>query len=143
MRRDYFTLTVRPRTGDGDSSPELVVTYEGPSDAFGSRVSSTDNGLTGADVDVAFRYQADSRDGVLSVTNRLTGEYILEVNTDIDSIEELVGAARAYPDDSSYVIRIERAEQSTITWEKETLLVYDADGNLVRERSLIPSGVEL
>ena len=27
--------------------------------------------------------------------------------------------------------------------EKETLLVYDSDGNLLRGQSLIPSGVEL
>lgn len=137
MRRDRFSVTT---SSDGDRLPTLTIRYEGSEEldlpGVGSRV-------TAGDIDAAFRLQEtdDDATGVFGLTHRMTGEYVLEVNVEAKRILSLVGAAR--DGEKSVLVRIHLEEREPFELELDTLLVYDGDGDLLREHSLIPNGVEL
>lgn len=148
MRRDYFTLAVRnvPATDDGEI-PTLVVTYDGPTDQLADRLTDAEGAPIDADeVDVTCRLQVDHESGsscAVSLTHRVTGEYLVEVNGDAADLHALVEAARDVDEEPSYRLRIERPAEDPIVYDMRTLLVYDESGDLKRGDSLIPSGVEL
>lgn len=134
MRRDYFTVDIR----HGEGSPRLSIEYDGPSGELRESLATVE----ADDIDVAFRHQPDGDGGVLSVTDRLTGEYIFEVEVAAASIAELVEAAGRH-EDGEYQLRLTDGDGKSRVYEKGTLLVYDHDGELLRGRSLIPGSVEL
>lgn len=149
MRRDHFTVATAnldPATSD---SPALDIQYDGPTETLTEQLSTSDEGvLTAGDIDAAYRFQADPDEseavGVFSLTNRVTGEYLLECNVAGDDVLDLVEAARAETeDDASYQISIYSEADDPIVYDLNSLLVYDPNGNLLRQHSLIPSGVEL
>ena len=148
MRREYFTLTTRLPSAESSAPtcPTIVVEFDGPiADLRAALDDDAGEPLPAEAVDVTCRLQGESAtaSGVLGLTHRLTGEFLLEVDADADAILDLVDAARASDDeDASYRVRIESDDGPTV-FDKETLLVYDSDGNLLRGQSLIPSGVEL
>ena len=157
MRRDYFELDVENISwvdDDGDPSKPLVrIAFHGPSEELDRRLSDpTGTYLDASETDVAFRLQ-DSLDepdatGVVSVTNRITGDFVLELNEDADDVLTFIRAAREYghdadADDGRYRVEVRVDGEEAVAYEKQTFLVYDADGNLLRSHSLIPSGVEL
>jgi len=147
MRRDHFTLSVDDTDADAGDMPSLVLSYDGPAEPLASRLSEDGELLDGDDIDAAFRLRdADGIEevdatGVFSLTRRLTGEYLFEVRTDAKKVRSLIDAARS--EGGTYDIRIERPDTADVALESGTLLVYDAEGNLLRKDSLIPSGVEL
>ena len=82
------------------------------------------------------------------MTNRITGDFVLELNEDADDVLTFIRAAREYghdadADDGRYRVEVRVDGEEAVAYEKQTFLVYDADGNLLRSHSLIPSGVEL
>ena len=147
MRRDNFTVTARLDPDAG--SPTLDIEYTGPATTLTTQLTAESGELyPSEEIDTAFRYQGptESEDvaGVFSLTHRVTGEYLLEVNVDAETILDLVRAARDADEDAGrYHVRIERAESDAIHHEMDALLVYDNEGDLLRQHSLIPSGVEL
>ncbi len=148
MRRDNFTVTARPPDADV-GSPTLDIEYTGPATTLTTQLTAENGELyPSEEIDTAFRLQ-DSLDeddvmGVFSLTHRVTGEYLLEVNVDAETILELVRAARdADGNTGSYRVRLERSDDDPIDHEMDSLLVYDSEGDLLRQHSLIPSGVEL
>lgn len=157
MRRDYFTLEVDGIEwvdGDGEpSTPTLRVDYTGPVEDLRPRLVGADGNLLDADgTDVAFRLLApldvDDVTGVVSLTDRVTGEFVLELNARTDTIIRFVRAARRYgedagADDGRYAIRVSVDGEELVAYEKSALLVYDTEGELLRQHSLIPSGVEI
>jgi len=150
MRRDYVTLDVRYTDPDGDQLPTAVLTVEESTDLLGERLVTAAGERLGADrIDVAFRLQTavddDGATGVFSLSNRVTGEFVLEVNADAAAVLDLVETARDEPDgrDACYRVVVRQADEEVAVYEKGTLLVYDEEGNLLRQHSLIPSGVEL
>lgn len=147
MRRDYFTLETADVTADEPGEPTMSITYEGPTEELETRLRRNDGQLDGDGVDVAYRLHepldADSPTGVFAVSDRITGEYVLEVNVESAPILSIVEAAGA-DTDGRYRLVIETDEGTQLAaYDKSTLLVYDDDGNLLRDRSLIPSGVEI
>ncbi|WP_276271645.1 DUF5793 family protein [Haloarcula litorea] len=143
MRRDYFTIDVQ-HDPDDEGTPTVSIDYDGPDSALRERLTTATGGtLDASEVDVAFRRQADSDAGVLSLTNRLTGEFVLEVEAATDDLAALVDAAERREGDGSYEVRLTDGDGKSLVYEKSTLLVYDHDGDLLRQRSLIPGGVEL
>jgi hypothetical protein len=140
MRRANFTLTTTNLGGE----PTLTLDYQGPAGNLTARLADA-GGLPAADeVDAGFRLQGPAEadpEGVFSLTRRTTGEYLLEANAPASEIRSLVEAARDAGD--KYRVNIERPSGETVTFSKETLLVYDAEGNLLRGNSLIPSGVQM
>jgi hypothetical protein len=140
MRRDYFTVEVQTDPAD-EGTPTIAIGYSGPSGALRERLTTADGTLDASEVDVSFRRQPEEDDGVLSLSTRLTGEYILEAMAPTDVILELVATAETA--DGTYEVRLTDGEGKSLVYEKDTLLVYDHDGSLLRQQSLIPGGVEL
>lgn len=148
MRREYFTLEV----SDADTSgiPTIHIDFEGPSDQLAGRLTDGEGEpLDPDEIDVAYRLQASADgdvDGVLAVTNRVTGEFILELNAGTDEVLEFIRAVREHgsdSDDRRYRLRLSIDGERSLDHRKGTFLVYDEDGGLLRKDSLIPSGVEL
>lgn len=145
MRRDNFTVSVQLPDTD---SPTITIEYTGPEENLTTQTTDDGGQVYPADeIDTAYRLQGPLDDsgvtGVFGLTHRVTGEYLLEVNVEPQTVFDLVSSARDTDDEGSYTVRIERTDSDLIEHEMESLLVYDSDGNLLRQRSLIPSGVEL
>lgn len=157
MRRDYFSLHVEGtewiETGGDPERPTVIIDFEGPASLLQNRLSSdTADFLEGTTIDVSFRYltdrEADDPSGVVSITNRMTGDYILELNAPGDRVLQFVKAAREFGRDSGengsqYRIAVQVDSDPIVSYNKRTFLVYESDGTLLRKQSLIPSGVEL
>jgi hypothetical protein len=156
MRRDYFTLDVRNVGGEEEPEepgiPTVTIDFDGPDDQLTERLTDESGAvLEASDLDVSYRLHGPVDDpdteGVVAVTNRVTGDFVLELNADAGDVTRFVDAARAYGKDTDdgkrYRVEVTIAGESFATYEKSTLLVYDADGGLLRGHSLIPSGVEL
>lgn len=140
MRREDFTV----ETEAGDH-PTLVVRFTGTAREIREQLDDEGTPRGATDLDVAYRRTpADEVDGVLGVTDRVTGEFIFEADAPADVIETVVEAATAPAgeDDPLYRLRIEPGDDALVA-EKRTLLVYDADGDLDRQHSLIPGSVEI
>ncbi len=147
MRRDHFTLAARG-VDDEDAQPTLGIEYNGPEETLTSQLTESGTRLPAVDIDAAFRLKepidSDEATGVLSLTHRVTGEYLLEANGPASEVLDLVDAARnGAEEDADYRIHIEREKGEPISYELDRLLVYDDNGGLLRQHSLIPSGVEL
>jgi hypothetical protein len=156
MRRDYFELDVRNvewvDAGADPRKPTVHIDFRGPTELLEERLTGREDDLLDAgETDVAFRLQGPVDDaetaGVVSVTNRITGDFVLELNEEAGDVLRFIRAARAYGqaggDDGCYDVEIRVDGDPLVTYEKRTFLVYDAEGNLLRSESLIPSGVEL
>ena len=156
MRREQFTLDVRNiewvETDGEPRQPLARITVSGKTEQLQARLRDIDGERLTADmVDVAYRLkdavEADpTAIGVVGVANRLTGDFIFETNEDADDVFQFIQAAREYGREANtndrYCIEIV-VDDETVTFEKGTFLVYDDAGELLRSRSLIPSGVEL
>ncbi len=156
MRRDYFELNVENidwvKTGAEPRKPLVRIDFHGAKDLLRDRLTGTEDELLDAgETDVAFRLQNPINDadahGVVGVTNRITGDFVLELNEDAENVLTFIRAARDYgkssDGDGRYRVEISVDGEPLVTYEKTTFLVYDADGSLLRSKSLIPSGVEL
>jgi len=156
MRRDYFTLDVSDVDwveNDGEpTQPRVHIDFHGPADDLRERFETPDGRLLEAnETDVACRLQGDVADseteGVVSVTNRITGDFIIELNEEAEDILAFISAARRYGErqngDGHYHVTVTLDGETLTTYDKHTFLVYNEDGDLLRQHSLIPSGVEL
>ncbi|MFB6223106.1 MAG: DUF5793 family protein [Haloarcula sp.] len=142
MRRDYFTVDTQAVATDNDI-PTLTISYDGPTGELRERLKKVEDGtLDAGGIDITFRRQSEDDSGVLSLTSRLTGEYIFEATTPAADIVELVSAADVR-EEPRFEVRLTDAQDKSRVYEKQTLLVYDHDGSLLRGQSLIPGGVEL
>lgn len=156
MRRDYFTLQVSDAAWIDDEDaepvlPQLLIEYEGPAAPFLDSFKRGEGPIPGDEIDVAYRLQdpIETTDaaGVLSITDRFTGEFLLELNAPAEMVVPFLRAARRYGESEAesggrYHIEV-HAGDDQLVYEKRTLLVYNNDGSLLRRHSLIPSGVEL
>jgi hypothetical protein len=157
MRRDYFTLDVHDvdwvDAGEQPHKPLVRIDFHGPKELLTERLTGGDGDLLSAsETDVAFRLvdplDTDAATGVVGVTNRVTGDFVLELNEAAEDVFRFIRAAREYgrtadADDGRYRVEISLDGDDLVAYEKQTFLVYDAEGNLLRSESLIPSGVEL
>lgn len=142
MKREHLSLTA-VRTGDGPATPDvptLRISHSGSETVLRDRLTGADGLiLDSAAVDVAFR-KREGETGVLSIAERLTGAFIVELDAENTSIQRVVEAAEAAND--RYQVEIGIGDDR-VRFEKQTLLVYDTTGQLLRSRSLIPGSVEL
>lgn len=156
MRRDDIQLEVSNvawhEAGEEPRQPTLTILANGDAETIGHRFSRHgEEWPTGADVDVTFRFQGategEDEQGVLAISNRVTGEFLLETNATSADVIRFVAAARRYAEwtdgTARYRIRVRAGGESIVHFEKRTLLVYSDDGELLRQESLIPSGVEI
>ncbi|WP_255193642.1 DUF5793 family protein [Natronobeatus ordinarius] len=156
MRREHFTLDVSNvdwvETGGEPQKPSVSIDFTGPATTLRERLTGLDGEpLEAGETDVALRLQEpldDDAAGVVSVTDRLTGDFVLELNEDAENVLTFIRAARNYgesasDDEGRYEVSITIDGEEFVTYDKRTFLVYDDQGNLLRGHSLIPSGVEL
>ena len=155
MRREQFTVEFSDASWVGTDAdptkPTLTVTIDGDAEPLAERLSAGDGLREAAEIDIGFRLQDQPErrgaDGVVSVTDRLTGDYVLELNADADSMLSFIRAARRFGERSDengrYRVLIRTDDAEIATYEKRTLLVYSEEGELLRQHSLIPSGVEI
>lgn len=156
MRREHFTLAVSNvdwiETDEEPRKPSVSIDFTGPATMLRERLTGPgDDPLEAGETDVTFRLQeplADDAAGVVSVTNRLTGDFVLELNESAENVLQFIRAARAYGESASddggrYEVTISIDGEEFVTYDKRTFLVYDDGGSLLRGHSLIPSGVEL
>jgi len=148
MRRDHFTVIARHVDPDSASSPTLHVEYTGPTETLTRQLTDEQGACYPTEaLDVAFRLQTPldgDAVGVFSLTHRITGEYLLEVNVEAETVLDVVRAAREAGDENGrYHVHIHREGDEPIHHEMDALLCYDVEGDLLRQHSLIPSGVEL
>lgn len=148
MRRDYFTLDV---TIEEASTTRVTIDFDGPSGSFDERLTDdTGAPLTGNQLDIAYRLLGDSMEpdtaGVLGVTNRITGDFVLECNVDAGRIARFIEAAKKRDSDSTdrqYQFVLRANDRMVLSCDRDLFLVYSQNGELLRQHSLIPSGVEL
>lgn len=156
MRREQFTLEVlHVEWVDEDTDPEqpvLSITFDGDKSTIKPRLTASDGAiLDDQTIDISIRLQDAPENatpgGVIAVTNREIGEYIAEINVDMEEMLTFITAARRYgestDDIARYAARINTDDGTIASFEKRTLLVYSNDGELLRQHSLIPSGVEI
>jgi hypothetical protein len=158
MRRDYFELAVEHvdwvEADDDPEQPTVRIDFHGPGGMLRGRLTGpAGESLDASETDVSFRLREggpddDGSTGVVAVTNRVTGEFVLELNEAADDVLRFIRAAREYgrhadDGDGRYRVHVAVDGDTLVDYEKRTFLVYDADGNLLRSESLIPSGVEL
>ncbi|MFB6300956.1 MAG: DUF5793 family protein [Halobacteriales archaeon] len=156
MRREYFSLDVTNvdwvDTDTDPAKPTLTITFEGAEATLRDQLKDADGEiLEASETDVNFRLQGSLEDeepaGVVAVTNRITGDFVCELNVDAEDIFAFITAARRYgeqtDDDVRYQAIIQIDGDSIVTYNKQTLLVYSEDGELLRQHSLIPGNVEI
>lgn len=156
MRREHFTLDVSNidwiETDDDPQKPSVSIDFTGPAEMLRERLTGPDGErLEAEETDASLRLQeplGDGAMGVVSVTNRVTGDFILELNEEADDVLTFIRAARGYgkattDDEGRYDVEITLEGEPFVTYDKRTFLVYNDEGDLLREHSLIPSGVEL
>ncbi|QSG07886.1 DUF5793 family protein [Halapricum desulfuricans] len=140
MRREEFTTNV----DTDDRIPRLTARFEGTPEVLRNRLAEHGQAPDASDLDVSYRHTSADEPGVLAVSHRLTGEFAFEAPLEPSALRSLVAAtSRRDEGDRNYCLRVEPGDGDPVEFEKATLLVYDADGNLDREHSLIPGGVEL
>jgi hypothetical protein len=147
MRRDYFELTVDHvdwvETGNDPEQPTVRIDFHGPEGLLRDRLTGPEGEqLSAGETDVSFRMRGadpdeDETTGVVAVTNRVTGEFVLELNESADDVLRFIRAAREYgrradDGDGRYRVQVAIEGDPLTTYEKRTFLVYDAEGNLMR-----------
>lgn len=145
MRRDYFEVKFNGVDEPSNDRPVIEISYDGPDGELADRLKTDDGSLDTSELDVTYRLTADAdgeATGVLSIANRITGDFVLETNADPGSIDSLVSIA-SDGDDTDYRIRLTDSDGKSTVYDKELLLVYDQSGSLCRSESLIPGSVEL
>lgn len=156
MRRDYFRLHARNVDWveeDGDPQlPTVRVNFQGPETDLRNGFTKPDGSQLGeSEVDISYRLQTDEElpdaSGVVAVTNRVTGDFIFELNVEASDVFAFLRAARRYADETDdsahYRVELYLDDEEFVTYEKDTFLVYTQEGDLLRSHSLIPGGVEL
>ena len=94
MRRDYFTLDVDRGAGDA-TKPVATVSFDGPEDPFEDRLTDDSGAPLAADqVDVSYRLREGEEldsdaTGAFAITDRITGDYVLEANVEAGVVLDL------------------------------------------------------
>ncbi|MFB6254023.1 MAG: DUF5793 family protein [Halobacteriaceae archaeon] len=157
MRREQFELEVSNiewvDTDSEPAKPTVAIRFTTEEDDdLQHRLTTADGSLLDAsETDIAYRLlsdlETDDPRGVVSITNRITGDFILELNAEADDVFQFIRAARRYgehtEEDGEFRVQIYADGEKLVTHDKSTFLVYNSEGELLRKHSLIPGGVEL
>jgi hypothetical protein len=105
MRRDYFELEAEnvdwAESGGDPAQPTVRIDFRGPDGTFRDRITDADGEILDAErTDVTFRLRDDpdapDATGVVAVTNRVTGDFVLELNEEVDDVLRFIRAASEY-----------------------------------------------
>lgn len=155
MERDQFhveTATIEETVTDAPpEQPVLRIHFDGPCDRLRQGLSERlREDLTAEAIDVSFRHlptDEEPAEGILALSDRVTGRFILEIKTTVDRVCGFVQTVRESANrtgnEARYRVEIRAGGETVTMFKKDLLLVYDASGTLLRDASLIPAGVEL
>lgn len=156
MHREEFSLETRhvePEAGETTAPlPTLELQYDGPEGKLRAVMAQTDRpGQKKPELDVSLRlkggFDEPDPDGVLAVTDRLTGDFICECNVGAKRIFEFLSAtkrrAAAVDRRPKYRLQFYADDTPLRTEEMDTFLVYTRSGTLRESESLLPNGVQL
>lgn len=129
--------------------PDLVVVFEGLSLSCIDRLRefSGDESLP-EQLDVLFRVNQDDPNtpGVLGIGNRLTGDYLLEIEVDRTRIFSFVDVVHRYADttgrDVQYELWISSEDGLVVDYALQVLPVFSSDDGILRHRSVLPVWVD-
>ncbi|MFW6436532.1 MAG: DUF5793 family protein [Halococcoides sp.] len=140
MYREDFT--VRTRTGDR-GRPVVAIEYDGPRERLLDRVDSVTTAPIGPDdLELAIRpAPATKGAAVLAITGTATGAYLLETPVDHNAFEAVTTSARDRGVETVAVV-IRPIEGDPVEFDTRTILLYDDAGQIRRDRSLVPGGVQ-
>jgi hypothetical protein len=131
--------------------PILKITFDGSSSECREHLSETSLvRIMPSTVAVTFRLQAEQDglnvDGILGVASR-SGEYIVECEGHGGQVLKVVKSANRYADRLNdtglYELWIEANDGLVERWVEGTLILYSAEGEVLKEQSLIPPGLHL
>lgn len=154
MDREQLSITVQHTDeGDTDSSkqPLLCITCHGPASDLNDALPTPDGEISGECIDVAVRLQPpvenEPERAVLSLSQRVTGQFILEAPLKTPRLWEFIDAANQYAaavnTEHCFSLRVQTHDEHVAIHDKRTLLVYDSNGVLLRTQSLIPHSIEI
>lgn len=156
MWRDQLSVGLKHTdgmtTGTSTEQPCIVIVFDGPMRKMVERLKHNDReGFSSADLEVHHRFQASEHpqgtSGVLAITDRVNGEYVLEVNTSTEFVEEFVSAMTEYMKETDtgprYRVEARASGKRVASFETELFLVYEPGGQLLRSLSLVPDGIEI
>ena len=99
------------------------------------------------DVSLQLHSAVDDMDarGTLALSDRTTGEYLIEMEVSAKRIFDFVLSVHQYADrvgdEGEYGVTFEAENGTAMEYIVEPLLVYKMDGDLYRPKSLIPTWV--
>ena len=113
--------------------------------------NTEENNFVPVNLEVFYRQQssehAASAAGVLSIADGVTGEYLLEQPMSPQRINQFVHAVGQYAEqtdnDSKYTVSFVEADTQLRAYTQDSLLIYSSEGELIPERSLIPTQAEV
>ena len=138
--------------GSTPSQPCLRLHVTLSSDDLAERFQAGDGSTyRPSDLDLYFRDRSSSRaaveDGILTVSDRLTGDLVLEAVVSASVIEQFVSAVRQYAartgNECKYTVELQREGTISTSFKKQIFIVYNAENDLLRERSVIPKHMQL
>lgn len=138
-------------TGGIPLTPVLHLGFSGHSEELIDQLPNTGTGNEYPDdIDVAIQLRTSPDDsnatGVLAVSDRLTGEYLLELEVAAERIFAFVRCVHEYADatgdEVGYIVSLDAEDGTAMEFQKHVLLVRMTNGDLYRSRSLIPPWVD-
>lgn len=139
-------------TGGRPLTPVLHLRFDGHSEVMIDQLPDTGTGNEyPEDFDVSFQLQTSLDDsdanGVLAVSDRLTGEYLLELEVAAKQIFDFVRSVHQYADETGkevqYIVSLDADNGTAMEYSKQVLITRMTDGGLYRSRSLIPTWVDI
>jgi hypothetical protein len=143
--------TDRVNDSDSPQPPILKITFDGSSPECHDHLDETSLVRSmPSTVEVTFRLQAEQDglnvDGILGVTNR-RGEYLVECEGDGGQVLNIVKSANRYAarlnDTALYELWIEANDGLVERWVESTLVTFSTEGEVLRDVSLIPPGLDI
>lgn len=154
---DRYTCTVQMKHANWDIEsepaiqPHLIVKTDAKlADLQDALFLGSDDNVIPKDIDVSCRVinkeveTDDSFDGRLSITNRVTGEYILEGTVAFQDMKDFAVRAKEYGQRTEtipYAVELQCADEETRQLPQRVFLMYNAEGDVIRELSVIPQDV--
>lgn len=140
MHREDFT--VRARSGDR-GRPVIAIEYDGPAGRLAGALAEVNEGPIGPDdLEVSVRpAPATKGGGVLAIAGAATGGYFLETPVDLHAVTGVTRAARDREVETVAVV-LQPIDGDPIEFDTRTILIYDDDGEIRHDRSLVPGGVQ-
>lgn len=156
MHHEQFDVLIDTNSHTEDNSgepPRLRLRFDGDTSSFVEWMEThIRSDLTPQEVDITYRVpvsEADTDTGIISFSDRLTGNHIVEcplAHAQFHSLLTHITAQHEADHNQNhleYRVTVESTTETIVEARKQMLLVYDSDRTLDRHHSVIPASVEI